>query len=126
MTDVNAGGAIYVGTTHYVRLPNNMPGPEIGWSNFGKQLDGVPFPPVMWFRTDMLNHMTKQLFSVRNRYQLDPVYPGWTYDKTYVVRFDCVGKITGEKKFWLWHLTDERKTDGDSYGHTREKGIWRD
>ena len=121
--------AIYIGTRYFTAMDYDgcpMPGREIGWSKFGKKLEGVPYPPEMWFAREMLNALMdwQQLMREPEHRQ----YLGWSYNAPEspdgyrvmdleVVRFD--GVEPGQ--FWLWRLTGKK----DELNN-REQGVWKD
>lgn len=119
---------IYIGTRYFtsmdVGLGCPMPGREIGYSTFGREMEDIPYPPEMWFAGEMLNALMdwQQLLKEPEHRQ----YVGWSYNApehpdgyrimdVKTLRFELNGKV------WLWRLTGEK--DQLNY---REFGKWPD
>ncbi len=81
--------------------------------------DGCPWPTTILVSDGWLDHISRQLFSVRHRYQRDSRFPGWTFndvghaeggdyaqDRTILRYHDSNGN------FWLWRLTGQKSHEG--------------
>lgn len=121
--------AVYIGTRYFtamdVGLGCPMPGREIGYSTFGKELKDTPYPPEMWFAKEMLDALMdwSQLMKEPEHRK----YLGWSYginespDGYQVMNLEVLKFEMPDGRFWLWKLTGEKDERNN-----REKGVWRD
>jgi hypothetical protein len=118
--------ALYIGTRYFVDLGNGVAGNEIGftkmkWDSHDEQK--IPFPPEMWFATEMLNSLAQCECRSHGERGCKYYYPGWSYntDEQLSIDFDVVRFEAASGRFWLWFLNGER----DELNH-REYGYWKD
>ena len=103
-----------------------VPGNEIGWCKGHWNVDGkldIPFPPEMWFATEMLNDLAECQCKSHGHIGCKYYYPGWSYntDEQLSLDFDVVRYDCEDGRFWLWVLTGERDEPTN-----REYGKWKD
>jgi hypothetical protein len=116
---------IYIGTRYFVALENGQAGNEIGftklvWDSYKEE---IPFPPEMWFATEMLNALAECQCRSHGHPGCKYYYPGWSYntDEQLSLDFDIVRFEGASGRFWLWELNGERDEVNN-----REFGRWKD
>jgi hypothetical protein len=105
--------------------PDGSCGNEIGFSKkaWDRSGDGCPFPPEMWFATEMLNSLAQCECKSHGHNGCKYFYPGWSYNTTeqLSIDYDVIRYQMDNGKFWLWFLNGDR----DEENH-REYGYWKD
>ena len=122
---VKVAEPIYIGTRYFVALENGQAGNEIGFTKlvWDSHKEEIPFPPEMWFATEMLNALAECQCRSHGHPGCKYYYPGWSYntDEQLSLDFDVVRFEGASGRYWLWVLTGERDEVNN-----REYGKWKD
>jgi hypothetical protein len=123
---VTVSAPIYIGTRYFVAYDNGQAGNEIGFSKMRWDSHDdlqIPFPPEMWFCTEMLNSLVQCECVSHGERGCKYYYPGWSYntDSQLSLEFDVIRFEAASGRFWLWVLDGQR----DEENH-REFGKWKD